>query len=290
MKIQVLLFISILTFLLTSCSRTKDPDEIVLSEMIFEEDGFYYFVNCSDHSNYQKFTGIDTCYYDNGNIKSIFKIKNGRPNGHWIKLNQNGTIKIDLYFKNGELIKKSKSQVADKNFLQFLKKFKSINLPFIYRETKEVSTVDINKLVKLNLNSKDTLYIKKNMYSTDEIYCYGLIKDNSNFYTLIYYFSADSFYPVVITYNKSGKIISQKCLIVNGCGGDCGLVKCSSNGILNKNYSIYCADSLTYEYHCDSLGESIPNSDEIYANIEEGKINKNGTFKLIRERSYSNKK
>ena len=290
MKTQVLLFISIITFLLTSCSRTKDPDEIVVSEMIFEEDGFYYSVNCSEHLNYQKFTGIDTCYYDNGNIQSIFKIKNGKPNGHWIKWNQNGTIKIDLYFKDGELIRKSKVKITENYFLQFLKNFKSIHLPFIYRETKESSTVDINKLVKLNLYSKDTLYIKRNMYLTDDIYCYGMIKDNSKFYTLIYYFSADTFYPVAVTYTKSGKLISQKSLIVNGCGGDCGLVRCSSNGILSKNYSIYCADSLTYEYHCDSLGESIPNSDELYVNMEEGKINKNGTFKLIRKRSFSNKK
>lgn len=89
-----------------SCGRTKAPDELVLSEMIFEENGIYYKINCSTHSNYKKYTGTDTFFHDNGKIKGTYTIKNGLPNGHWEQFDSNGIKKIDLYFDNGDLIKK----------------------------------------------------------------------------------------------------------------------------------------------------------------------------------------
>jgi antitoxin component YwqK of YwqJK toxin-antitoxin module len=98
----------ILILLIFSCGRTKDPDELVLSESVFEDDGIYYTNNCSTHSNYPKYTGTDTCYHENGKIKGTYTVKNGLPNGHWEQFDDNGVKKIDLYFDNGDLTKKVK--------------------------------------------------------------------------------------------------------------------------------------------------------------------------------------
>lgn len=96
----------ILLLLVSSCGRTKDPDELVLSEMVFEEDGIYYNINCSTHSNYKKYSGTDTCYHDKGKIKGTYTINNGLLDGHWEQFNPDGTKKLDLYFDNGDIIKK----------------------------------------------------------------------------------------------------------------------------------------------------------------------------------------
>ena len=100
-----------LTFILLllslfSCGRTKDPDELVLSEVVFEDNGIYYSINCATHSNYKKYTGTDTFYYDKGKIKGTYAIQNGLPDGHWEQFDSNGTKKLYLYFDNGNLIKK----------------------------------------------------------------------------------------------------------------------------------------------------------------------------------------
>mgnify|MGYP000252237377 CR=1 FL=1 len=96
----------ILILLVCSCGRTKDPDELFLSEVAFEDNGIYYEINCATHSNYKKYTGNDTSYYDNGKIKATSNIKNGLPVGHWEQFDSSGTKKLDLYFDNGDLIKK----------------------------------------------------------------------------------------------------------------------------------------------------------------------------------------
>jgi len=92
-----------------SCERTKDSDELVLSELVFEEGGIYYDINCATHSSYKKYTGTDTCYHDNGKIKGTYTIKNGLPHGHWEQFSADGTKKIDLYFDSGDLLIKNKN-------------------------------------------------------------------------------------------------------------------------------------------------------------------------------------
>jgi antitoxin component YwqK of YwqJK toxin-antitoxin module len=106
MKTILRLIFGVSFLLVYSCGRTKDPDELFLSEVAFEKEGVYYNINCATHSNYKKYTGIDTCYYDNGKIKGTSIIKNGLPDGHWEQFNADGTKKLDLYFDNGDIIKK----------------------------------------------------------------------------------------------------------------------------------------------------------------------------------------
>ncbi len=100
-----LLFAS-LVILIISCSRTKDIDEPALGENFFEQGGIYYSNNCATHSNYKKYNGTDTSYYDNGKIKATFTIKDGLPDGHWQKFNDHGTKKVDIYFDHGNFKKK----------------------------------------------------------------------------------------------------------------------------------------------------------------------------------------
>jgi antitoxin component YwqK of YwqJK toxin-antitoxin module len=105
---QIILLISII-FTLFSCSekRVKDKDELVLAEFIIEKNGVYYKGCCESHIG-DKFDGIGNYYHDNGKLKGNYIIKNGIPEGIWNSFNSDGSKKIDLYFKNGKIIKKIK--------------------------------------------------------------------------------------------------------------------------------------------------------------------------------------
>jgi hypothetical protein len=103
------LFIITIIFTLFSCSekRIKDKDELVLAEYIIEKNGIYYVGDCETHIG-KKFDGKGNYYYENGKLKGNYIIKNGIPEGIWNRFNFDGSKKIDLYFKNGKIIKKIK--------------------------------------------------------------------------------------------------------------------------------------------------------------------------------------
>ena len=90
---------------LLGCGRQMDKDELVLNEMVIEKNGKYYYGDCDEHAT-SFFTGTDTFYHENGKVKGTFTIKNGLPDGHWEQFDSNGTKKLDMYFINGDLIKK----------------------------------------------------------------------------------------------------------------------------------------------------------------------------------------
>jgi antitoxin component YwqK of YwqJK toxin-antitoxin module len=110
MKILLYFIFSILILSIISCQfeRKRDKDELVLGDYIIEKNGVYYVGDCEIHSS-EKYTGIDTFYFDNRKIKGTYSIKNGLPDGHWEQFNDNGTKKLDLYFENGNLTKKTKT-------------------------------------------------------------------------------------------------------------------------------------------------------------------------------------
>lgn len=168
--------------------------------------------------------------------------------------------------------KKSASTRSDL-FIQFLKKFKPVEFPYVFKFTDKIE-VKYDNLQKLNSHSNDTLFVKDEYI--DEVYCFGYLKDTSKFYSLIYLFPADNYYPVLITYSKKGEIISKESLIAVGCNYDCGLQSFSENSIINRDYSIYCADTVVWEYFCDSIGNPISNTTETWIRYKRGKINKNG--------------
>jgi antitoxin component YwqK of YwqJK toxin-antitoxin module len=106
LKTKTKLTFLILTLIIVSCGRTVDPGEIVWNDYVFEKNGIYYKVNCATHSNYKRYSGTDTVYFDKNKIKAISIIEDGVPIGHWVLYNTNGTKKIDMYYENGKLLKK----------------------------------------------------------------------------------------------------------------------------------------------------------------------------------------
>ena len=181
---------------------------------------------------------------------------------------------------------KETSTTPSDTFRLFLKKFKIIELPFVYRNVDFKGNFDLDKMQSIDAKSNDTLFVKTD-YS-EGIKCFGILPDTSNFFSLIYFYPADSYYPQLITYDKKGKQIDQTPLIVNGCGSGCGLQYCSETGIINKDLSIFCADTLVWEYFCDSLSEPIPNSDIIWINSKTGKLTNNGKLKMTDEKHEEN--
>lgn len=165
-------------------------------------------------------------------------------------------------------------------FNDFIGKFPVIHLPFIYSSNR-LGNDAIRKMVKLDSKTVDSAFV--NSEFIDEIYCYGLLADTTNFYSLICFFPADSFYPVLATYSKSGKLISQEDLLVYGCGSDCGLSYCSSTAIINKDLSLFCADTVKYKFQCDSLGEPLPNSGLTQSIVKQGKVRRDGKIELGKE-------
>ena len=166
-------------------------------------------------------------------------------------------------------------------FRLFLKKFKTVELPFVYRYGNFEDSLDFDKMPVVDPNSDDTLYVKAD--DLDEIKCYGMLKDTSKFFSLIYFYPADSYYPMLVTYDKKGNLIGKTSLIVNGCDGDCGLEYCSETGIIDSDLSITCTDTIVWKFSCDSLGVPIPDSDSVWVNSKKGKITDSGKVIMHKE-------
>ncbi|MGV3505513.1 MAG: hypothetical protein ACO1O1_17550 [Adhaeribacter sp.] len=168
-----------------------------------------------------------------------------------------------------------------KRFNLFLKKFKIIPLPFKHRISNNLPPLSFPESARLDKSSSDTLFVKAEYL--DESFRYGMLSDTTIFYSLIFFFPADDFYPVLATYTKSGKLISQKALTVNGCGSDCGLTYCSQTVILDKYLSIRSADSIRYDFHCDDYGNLMKDSGLLIVESKTGQVNKNGRIIMGKE-------
>ncbi len=171
-------------------------------------------------------------------------------------------------------------------FRKFLKKFSTIELPYVFRETSDMSA-DYNGLQKLDKNSIDTLFAKTEFF--DETYCLGMLSDTSNFYALVFLHPASEHYPVLATYTKQGKLIGQEDLLNGACGSDCGLVECTMTGIIKKDFSVLSVDSIRYGYYCDTLGNPIPNSGELIVIRKSGKVQGNGKILMDKEKRTETK-
>ncbi|CAN5395509.1 hypothetical protein BH10BAC1_BH10BAC1_01560 [soil metagenome] len=105
MKFRVFL----LSLIMASCtSRQKDIDENVNIEQVTEKNGIYYSV---DHEgNMTIYSGTDTTYYNENFkikiMKATYTFEDGLPEGHWEQMDNNGKKLLDIYYKNGEVIKK----------------------------------------------------------------------------------------------------------------------------------------------------------------------------------------
>ncbi len=105
-----------LTLIVISCGhkREKDSAEIVSNEMVIEKNGIYYKGDCEIHAK-EKFTGECKFYHDNSKLKGVVQIENGLPTGHWKYWDSTGLKTLDLFYDNGNLIKKEKPE-SELNF------------------------------------------------------------------------------------------------------------------------------------------------------------------------------
>jgi len=163
----------------------------------------------------------------------------------------------------------------------FIKKFRIIQPPFYYLGGNVTESYK-NQLFELKKNSNDTLFYNTNTYDLPA-YGLGMLADTSMFYSLIIVHTAENNYPVLYTYSKSGKLLGREPLLVRGCGSDCGLKYCSSAAHIDKNLSIYIADTSRYEGMCDSAGNYIE-GDSTFIFSKTGSINKSGIIKMNEER------
>jgi hypothetical protein len=163
---------------------------------------------------------------------------------------------------------------------EFIKKFKLIQPPFSYLGG-NIEDRYKKQLFELKNNSNDTLFYNTNTYDLPA-YGFGMLADTSMFYSLIIVHTAENNYPVLYTYSKSGKLLGREPLLVRGCGSDCGLRYCSSAAHIEKDLSIYIADTSRYEGMCDSAGNYIV-GDSTFIYSRTGSINKDGTIKMNEE-------
>ena len=160
------------------------------------------------------------------------------------------------------------------SFRLFLNKMEVINLPFEYNYNSGDPEFDYGKLKSIDYNSIDTLFVK----NRDGVKCYGLLPDTSTYYSIIYFYPAEIYYPVVISYDKNGSLIDEIRLNLGGCGADCGLERCSEFSHVNQDLSIVSADTVVWEFMCDGMGEPIPKSSVIKIDSKTGHLANDGRF------------
>jgi hypothetical protein len=164
-----------------------------------------------------------------------------------------------------------------KPFREYLKKLQVRQLPFYYKGWTEAS-FDAGTLYTLNQQSIDSLFFD---IKDDNIKCYGILSDTTNFFGLIYFRIGDAPVPILATYSKSGQLLDKQDLLCNGCGSDCDLEYCSYAAHVKKNLDIYIADTLIYNGICDTLQENVIKSiDSTFIAYKTGKIEANGKINL----------
>ena len=163
------------------------------------------------------------------------------------------------------------------NFHKFLRRLAVLKLPFEFRP----QMVEGNELIPVE--PKDTAFLKSEL-----AFYYGLLSDTTNFYGIITIAPADDYIPVLTTFDKNGKFIESRDLIVRGCADDACIKYCSSTTIIKNDYSIFSVDSIIAA-ECDSLNEEISGTDSLFRNFFYGHINANGKIEIGEEKMDTQK-
>jgi hypothetical protein len=163
--------------------------------------------------------------------------------------------------------KLSEKKVA---FKRFLSKFDILRLPMNIKPGR----MPVDHYRKLDSTDNSFTGYKD---KTETLYAFGVLSDTASCFKVIWLEPADDYYPVLATFTKSGRKIKQENIGVGGCGVDCGF-QCSETIDINKDMSIYSADSVTYN-DCDTNGN--PNGTvEKYVRYKTGRIQKSGKIKM----------
>lgn len=172
---------------------------------------------------------------------------------------------------------------VDPHFKAFIGKFRMVQLPLTIKFT---SPADYENLPYLQ--GADSNYIKSSYIGGDgvvNVYAYGLLPDTVNNYKIIWLEPAEDFLPILTTLTKKGVPIAEEYMGVGGCGPDC-CFDCNETVIVNKDLSIYSADSIK-ECNCDDNGPDTTTMRN-YARVKTARIGADGNFKFteIKEVKY----
>jgi hypothetical protein len=161
------------------------------------------------------------------------------------------------------------------NFRQFLAKFRPATLPLVIKPFEEQEIFEKLPLIY----GGDSMFIHTEYKDTslDKVYAYRLLPDTMNSYKVIWLEPAEVLIPVLTTFSKSGKKISQESLTIGRCGSDC-CYYCNETIIIGRDLSVYAADSIK-TCKCDSLGPK-ENTMEKYVLMKTGLISRDGKIQL----------
>ena len=174
---------------------------------------------------------------------------------------------------------KNISNTGDKSstndFRRFLAKFQTTELPLIIKPLDEQEMYDRRPLIY----GADSIFIQTEYKDTslDKVYAYRILSDTTNSFKVIWIEPAEILIPVLSTFSKSGKRISQETLTVGQCGTDC-CYTCNETIIINRDLTIYAADSIR-SCTCDSLGPR-KNTMKKYVLMKTGRISSDGAIQL----------
>jgi hypothetical protein len=98
-----------------------------------------------------------------------------------------------------------------------------------------------------------------------------------NSFKVVWMEPAEVLIPVLTTFSKSGKRISQESLTIGRCGTDC-CYYCNETIIISRDLSIYAADSIK-SCTCDSSGPK-ENTMEKYVLMKTGSVSNDGKVQL----------
>ncbi|MCA0447939.1 MAG: hypothetical protein LCH54_17100 [Bacteroidetes bacterium] len=105
----------------------------------------------------------------------------------------------------------------------------------------------------------------------------GVFQDSTKFFGFIYFYPADEMLPILVTYDKTGKMIERN-LIAHECGVDCGYT-CDWMVTITEDYKIVYKLNETI-IPCNQ-GEPT-NSSKIYRETTEiSQLDQNGNLKIL---------
>jgi hypothetical protein len=128
------------------------------------------------------------------------------------------------------------SPKASPAFYTFISKFKVLSLP-LKLDNDSINGPHQNYK---QMDTEDTLFIHE-PYTL----LYGLLPDTSNYYAVIILGASDALTPLVVTFDKNGKRISESSLMLGLCSGaGPGYGPCSAYCRIGVDYSIHGVDSV----------------------------------------------
>ena len=110
---------------------------------------------------------------------------------------------------------------------------------------------------------------------------YGQFLTTENFSAIITFGLADCLIPEVVTFDTNGEEIDRKSISIGYCGSDCGY-SCREFMNIGKDFTLYTSDTIQ-SYDCDSLGNTIPETEKNYVIYKQGKILPSGKIELSEE-------